>query len=166
MATPSQDPQFFHLPPPPGRSRESTIVLDAQGRFWHEGELVAHPRLAEAMHGWIDRHPDNGRFILNNGYDWSYFTVEGTPFFVTTVRDDGEGNLLLVLSDGTEEPLQGPLVLGEDGALHVQVKAGDARGPYEARLARHAQTLLGPFLVERGGSLALRTRAGEIPVPA
>ena len=40
---PADHPEFFRLPAPEGRSRESTIVLDAEGRFHHDGELVEHP---------------------------------------------------------------------------------------------------------------------------
>src|SRR6516162_6749637 len=98
---PGDHPEFFRLPPPEGRSRESSIRLDAEGRFFHEGRPVAHPKLAQAMHTWIGRHPDDGRFILSNGYDWSYFTVEDAPFFVRALRLEG-GQAILALSDGTE----------------------------------------------------------------
>src|SRR5580700_1822488 len=63
---PADHPDFFRIAPPEGRSRESTIRLDAEGRFFHEGARVEHPRLEAAMHTWIARHPDDGRFILTN----------------------------------------------------------------------------------------------------
>ena len=68
---PGDHPEFFRFPAPEGRSRESTIRLDAEGRFHHEGNVVEHPKLAEAFHTWIARHPDDGRYILTNGYDWT-----------------------------------------------------------------------------------------------
>ena len=37
---PGDHPEFFRFPAPEGRSRESTILLDREGRFWHDGELV------------------------------------------------------------------------------------------------------------------------------
>ena len=37
---PGDHPDFYRLAPPPGASRESTIVLDGEGRFWHDGEHV------------------------------------------------------------------------------------------------------------------------------
>jgi hypothetical protein len=149
---PGDHPEFFRFPAPEGRSRESTIRLDAEGRFFHDGEPVAHPRLAAAMHTWITRHPDDGRFILNNGYDWTYFTVEDAPFSVTGVRRVGDG-LVLSLSDGTEEPWAPQATrVAEGGALYAKVKARAPGGPFEARFTRHAQTGLAPFLVEPAGS--------------
>ncbi len=99
---PSDHPDFFRFPAPEGRSRESTIVLDAEGRFWHEGARVEHPPLASALHRWIARHPDDGRYILTNGYDWTYFTVEDVPFFVQALKAETD-RVLLALSDDTEE---------------------------------------------------------------
>ncbi len=140
---PGDHPEFFRLPPPPGRSRESTIRLDAQGRFWHDDEPVTHPGMAKAFASWIDLHPDDGRFILQNGYDWSYFSVEDVPFFVTgvAVRDDGA---VLTLSDGSEEPLDPETVaVGAGEAVYLRVKGGR----FEARLTPAAQTALAPLLV-------------------
>ena len=102
---PGDHPEFFRFAPPPGTSRESTIRLDASGRFWHDGALVETGALASALHRWIAKHPDDGRYILTNGYDWTYFTVDDAPYFVTSVRvkDDGIG---LTLTDESEEELR------------------------------------------------------------
>lgn len=160
---PSDHPEFFRFPAPEGRSRESTIRLDGEGRFFHDGAPVEHPNLAAALHTWIARHPDDGRFILTNGYDWTYFAVDDVPFFVRSVRDEG-GDAVLVLSDGTEEPLDPRTIrLGADGALYVTVKQGDAKrgGPFEAKMTRFAQTQLGPFLSEQDGDVVVGTRRGS-----
>lgn len=139
---PGDHPEFFRLPPPEGRSRESRIVLDAEGRFFHNGAEVTHPGMARAFASWIDRHPDDGRFILNNGYDWSYFEVVDVPFFVLGVRE-ADGELWLALSDGSESPLSPEtLVSGPAGALYTTVKGGKFR----ARFSRSAQTALAPWL--------------------
>jgi len=140
---PIDHPQFFQRPPPPGRSRESAIVLDRQGRFWNQGELVTHPSMATAFASWIMRHPDDGRFILCNGFDWTYFTVEDAPFFVKSVRVV-DGRPLLVLSDGSEAPLDpGSLSVGDDEALYARVKSG----AFEARFTPAAQLSLAEFFV-------------------
>jgi len=150
---PIDHPEFFKLPPPPGQSRESSIRLDSEGRFWHAGETVAHPGMQQAFAGWIRRHPDDGRFILCNGYDWSYFQVDDVPFFVRGLRGDEHG-LTLSLSDQSEEALEPvSLRLGARDALYVRVKGGR----YDARFMPAAQAALMPFLEElASGDTALR----------
>jgi len=139
---PGDHPDFFRFPAPEGRSRESSIVLDAEGRFHHDGVVVEHPGMARAFAGWIDLHPDDGRFILSNGYDWSYFRVEDVPFFVLGLSER-DGALQLRLSDGSESPLEPEsLTLGAQGALYTTVK----NGKFSARFTQGAQTALAPWL--------------------
>src|SRR5689334_6224664 len=101
---PGDHPDFFRFPAPEGRSRESTIRLDAEGHFWHDGAQVEHPKLEAAMHTWIARHPDDGRWILTNGYDWTYFIVDDVPFYVRALKIKPGAGIDLVLSDGSTEP--------------------------------------------------------------
>jgi len=159
---PGDHPDFYRLAPPPGTSRESTIVLDAEGKFWHDGERVDHPSLEKALHGWIARHPDDGRFILTNGYDWTYFRVEDAPY---TVRALGLATdaVTLQLSDDTEEVLvPESLRVGRGDAVYAKVKGGG----FEARFSRHAQTALAPLLEEASdGSLELHIGGRAYPVP-
>lgn len=145
---PADHPEFYRLPPPDGRSRESSIVLDGQGRFWHDGELIEHPAMVRAFATWIARHPDDHRYILDNGYDWTYLTVEDAPFLVRSVRREGR-RPLLELSDGTEEPLDPTLLeLGAADALYVHVKGA----AFRARFTPFAQTQLSDWLVEGSDS--------------
>jgi hypothetical protein len=145
---PADHPDFFRLPPPDGRSRESTIRLDAQGRFWHEGRQVEHAGVSAALNAWIGRHPDDGRYILTNGYDWTYFTVDDAPYIVRTIRTEPD-RIVLVLSDGTEEPFDPETArIGPDEAIYALVKREVPSGPYEAKFTRHAQSSLGPALVD------------------
>lgn len=150
---PGDHPDFFRFPPPPGRSRESTIRLDAEGRFWHDGEPITHAGMARAFASWIDRHPDDGRYILTNGFDWTYFTVDDVPYFVRSLRIQGD-RAILQLSDGSEEPLDpSTLEVGPRDALYLKVKEGS----FDARFTQSAQTALGPLLVEdEDGEPALR----------
>src|SRR5262249_16688768 len=91
---PGDHPDFFRLPPPPGRSRESRIVLDDLGRFWNGPVPIDHEAMSTAFASWIAIHPDDGRFILTNGYDWTYFTVKDAPFLVRHVESTPSGVLL------------------------------------------------------------------------
>jgi hypothetical protein len=156
---PGDHPEFFHFPAPEGRSRESSIVLDAEGRFHHDGALVEHPGMARAFASWIDLHPDDGRFILNNGYDWSYFRVEDVPFFVLGVREGkNDASLVLLLSDGSESPLDPALLdLGRQGALYTTVK----NAKFRARFTQAAQIALGPWLESGENGEIFLTIAGQ-----
>ncbi len=161
---PGDHPEFFRFPAPEGRSRESTIRLDARGRFWHEGAPVEHPGLAAALASWIDRHPDDGRYILANGYDWTYFTVDDAPYFVRSLRVEPDG-VVLLLSDGTEEAWAPETTrTGADDGLYARVKREARGGPYEAKLSPHAQTSLGPLLVD-WDALGPAVRIGKRIVP-
>jgi len=113
------------------------------------------------MHTWIARHPDDGRFILTNGYDWTYFTVEDTPFFVRGVRVEPE-RVVLRLSDGTEEPWDARSTKFTGDRVTTPVKGG----AFEARFDRHALLALGEVLEERGGRMVARVGRDLIPLEA
>ncbi len=171
---PGDHPEFFRFPAPEGRSRESTIRLDALGRFWHDGALVEHAGMVSALRSWVSRHPDDGRYILTNGYDWTYFTVDDAPHFVQSLRIEAD-RIVLVLADGTDEAWEPETTrTGPDGALYAVVKRGAKGGPYEAKFTPHAQSSLAPVLVDgaAGGPLSvsvgprLRPIGPEHPVVA
>ncbi len=148
---PGDHPEFFRLPAPPGRSRESTIVLDRQGRFFHDGAPVEHRGLARAFASWVTLHPDDGRFILSNEFDWCYFTVEATPYFVErlSIRDDG---VVLGLFDGSEELLDpSTLHVEADGVLAARVKGGR----FVARFTQPAQLAIEPILTDDGHAVVV-----------
>jgi hypothetical protein len=141
---PGSSTDFYRLALPSGASRESTIVLDRHGRFWHDGGPVEHPALARALRSWIARHPDDGRLILTNGWDWCYFRADDAAFIVDALRIEPDGSVTLRLFDDTEEPLNSStLSLGEDGAVYGRVKGGR----FDARFSAHAQMQLAPLLV-------------------
>ena len=163
---PADHPEFYRFPAPEGRSRESTIRLDGEGRFWHEGNLVEHAKLAQAMHGWVSRHPDDGRPILTNGYDWTYFTVEDAPYFVRSVKLTPDA-VLLELSDGTEEPWEpSSSRVAANEAIYAKVKRGSERGAFEAKFTRFAQAQLAPVLVDAPGQVAGQVAGNEESVRA
>jgi hypothetical protein len=156
---PSDHPEFFRLPPPEGRSRESSIVLGKDGRFFHEGEPVVHPGMHQAFASWLQRHPDDGRYILSNGYDWTYLTVEGASRFVRSVRSVEERPLLTLL-DGLEARLD-PQALRSDaeGQLSVALPGGES-----AVFTAAAQLQLAPWLAERDGTIGLQLPDGFFPI--
>lgn len=154
---PGDHPEFFRLPPPPGRSRESRIVLDRAGRFWNEGRLIEHEAMTAAFASWIRRHPDDGRYVLTNGYDWTYFTVEDAAYFVRHV-EERDGRAILSLFDGTEEALDPSGVsISADGVLYARVKGGG----FEARLSPRAQAAMVPFIGEDASGAPCVDMQGE-----
>ena len=156
---PSEHPDYFRLPPPPGRSRESTIVLTRDGRFLHDGELVEHSGMRKAFASWLKRHPDDGRYILDNGYDWTYLVVEGDAHFVQAVRGVGESPHAVLL-DGTELPLAASALYGDpDGVLSLELPGGR-----RARFTPAAQLQLSPWLAEHAGELGLQIAGHFSPI--
>lgn len=152
---PGDHPEFFRLPPPEGRSRESRIVLTKEGRFFHEGAPVEHPGMHKAFAAWLRRHPDDGRYILSNGYDWSYLTVEGAARFVRSVRDVA-GVPVLELLDGRPLELDPRAVRADaEGALWLDLPEGEP-----ARFTPAAQLELSPWLCEREGSSEIGIEIG------
>ncbi len=131
---PSDHPEYFRLPLPEGRSRESTIVLNSDGRFVHEGEPVVHPGMRRAFASWLSRHR-------------TYLTVEGASAFVENVRAAPDGSPELVLFDGTVAALAPAQVwVDENERLHAHLSGGK-----EADFMPAAQLALAPWLEERSG---------------
>jgi uncharacterized protein len=125
--------------------RQSGIRLDAEGRFWHEGQEVTHAKMRAAFFRWLDRNPD-GRYVLRlDERRFVYLDVDDAPFVVRSLRWEGE-RALAVLSDGSEEPLDLSTVRLKAGVAYATVKGG-----FDARLAAAAFATLGERIVERDG---------------
>jgi uncharacterized protein len=105
-----------------GLTRESTIKRDALGRWFHDGQPIEHPNIIRAFNRWI-RRVEDGRYCLQNEYDWVYIDIEGPPLFVRSLRIDESGKVVLFLSDARECVLD-PATLrqGVDGALYCDVR--------------------------------------------
>jgi hypothetical protein len=141
-----------------GRSRETTIVRDAQGRWSQDGQPLEHPNLTRAFDRWIERAED-GRYCLKNDINWAYFTLQGPPFFVRSLEVDGNRAVTLILSNDKREPLRAESVrVGEDGALYCDV--GD--GSMVARFDRHAATQLETLLGEDADGVYLELAGRRI----
>lgn len=153
---PADHPEFFRWPAPEGRSRESTIRLDENGHFWHDGARVEHLGMQKAFASWIALHPEDGRFILTNGWDWTYFTVDDVPFFVKGLHIDGDTVQLRLSDDSREELDPTSLSVADNDAVYVRVK----QGRFDARFTPEAQTGLGPLLAESDAGEPVLSLAG------
>jgi hypothetical protein len=140
-----------------GLSRETTIHRDAEGRWFHDGELVENEKLARAFDSWVERAPD-GRYCLKNAINWAYVTIDGAPFFVRAVHVTGDV-AHLTLSNQKRVALD-PRTLreGPEGALYCDVEGG-----MTARFDKHAASQLAELLEEdeqgtyvRAGTMRVR----------
>lgn len=131
-----------------GRSRETTIHRDAEGRWFHDGEPLEHVNLTRAFDSWVEL-ADDGRYCLKNDINWAYITLEGSAHFVRSARvaDDG---VWLSLSNGTQELLVGASLRQNDSdVLYCNV----CEGRLTARFDRHAATQLAELLGEDDGGV-------------
>ncbi len=139
---------------------DSGIRLDAEGRWWHDGEPVTHPRIIEAWNRGIERD-ERGRYILRFGKDWAVIAVDDAPIQVVGARPQADV-FVLALSDGREETLDpSTLELAADGVLHCRVRGGEM----PARFSRSAQFVVGEHLTEDRGSYKLTVAGRRYDVP-
>lgn len=144
-----------------GRSRETTIVRDAQGRWFSDQEPLDHPGLTRAFDRWIERAED-GRYCLKNDINWAYFTLHGPAYFVRSVTLDDDGSVWLLLSNDKRERLRpNTLRSGTDGALYCDVDDGS----FVARFDRHAAAALAPVLHEDAEGVYLETAGMRVRPP-
>jgi hypothetical protein len=149
---------------PPGKRwhtrEESGIRLDREGRWWHDDELIEHPRIIEAFNAGLVP-TDDGRFKLVFGWDWCFVEVEDAAYRVGAV-DVGESGVALRLSDRSVEPLDpSTLSVDSEGVLSCRVKGGRAK----ARFTRDAQFQIGTQMEERNGTIFLLVAGREYAIP-
>ncbi len=121
---------------------QSGLSIDAEGRFLHRGEPIAHARTLEVLWRSLERVPD-GRYLVRIGRESAYVDLEDAPYAVRGVLPDADPPVLL-LSDGAREPLDpATLAVGADGVLRCRV-----HGDHRARFTRPAQIALGLLLDE------------------
>lgn len=126
-----------------GRTRETKIRRDAQGRWWNGDERIDHAGVARSFDGWLERTSD-GRFCLANEINWAYVQVEGPAYFVRSVRFEGDDVMLHLSGDRVERLDVASLRTGDDGALYCDVQDGTL----SARFDNHAAMQLGERLVD------------------
>jgi len=124
-------------------------VLDREGRWFHDGEPVEHPKIVEAFNRGLERD-EHGRYVLRFGSDWCFVTVEDAPLQVETVALPSPDRVVLQLSSGSAEDLRPETLSLRDGILYCVAESG-----LTARFSRSAQFALGSLLEERPGGYVL-----------
>lgn len=125
-----------------GRTRETAIRREANGKWWNGEDPIEHPNLVRSFESWIAR-ADDGRYCLSNDINWAYFSLEGPPFFVRAVKLTKAGVSLLLSGDLEEALDPATLRQGEDGSLWC-----DVRGGLAARFDNHAMAQLADVVGE------------------
>jgi hypothetical protein len=117
------------------------LSIDDEGRFRVHGEPVTHERTLEVLWRGLSSGPDGG-WQVRIGKESAPVAVDGTPFVVVAVPEDGGATL--VLAGGAREPLlPHTLRVARDGRLRATLASG-----HDARFSRSAQIALGMRLVE------------------
>jgi uncharacterized protein len=142
--------------------REVGMRLDREGRIWHEGAEITHPRLRRAILSWLDVRDEDGRPIVRlDDRRYAYIEVDDAHLLALSARWEGD-RALLVLNDGSEEELDyGSLSVACDHALYCKVR----RGRLDARVTTRAYHVLAERIEEaRDGGYALRAAGRSFPV--
>ena len=144
------------------RLRRVGLRLDPQGRWWHEGAPVTHPRLARALYRWLDALPDGRLIVRLDGRRYAYVEAEGPPALIRSARVGDDGRVVLTLAgEGEEELDYASLAVEPDGALRARIK----HGRIEARFSTAAQQGVADRIVPRpGGGFALRAAGRLWPI--
>lgn len=138
---------------------DSGLVLDREGRWFHDGEPVEHPKVVEAFNRGLERD-GQGRYVLRVGEDWCFVAVEDAPLQVESLMPSPD-EVVLELSNGRREPLRPETLTLKDGVLYCVAESG-----LTARLSRSAQFALGSLLEERDGGYVLVLAGREHRIPA
>jgi hypothetical protein len=143
-----------------GWSRETTIVRDAEGRWFHDGQALEHFNLERAFDRWVSR-ADDGRYCLKNEINWAYITLHGAPFFVRALSIEPTERVQLKLSDDRVVPLVASSLRADTlGALYCDVGDGMV-----ARFDRHAAQQLEPLIGEDEQGIYVRLDGERVRPP-
>ena len=140
-----------NLPPvwqwQPQRDRDSHMVIEADGTWYHRGERIARSELVR-LFSTILRHETDGRFALVTPHERQFIAVADTPFQAVEMKSQGEGqkrrllfrtNVDEIIMAGKAHPLS--FAVHRGGLKHAEPRPSlHVRGPngqgLEARLSR------------------------------
>lgn len=126
------------------------ITLDAEGRWWHEGDPIDNPRIVELFNRSIERTA-GGTYVLHIAPYTYPIEVEDTPYFVRRIELAGD-TVRLYLSDGSDEKLDVSSLRSRAGrGFYCAVKGG----AFAARFSRPAYYALAEHVEESSGGFTL-----------
>jgi hypothetical protein len=140
--------------------RQTGIRLDAQGRFWHEGEEVSHPGFQRALRKWLDILPDGRPILRLDERRYAYVEVEDAFLLVTSARWDGDRVLIQLNDESSEELAYDTLEQGDGDVLYCKARAGKLR----ARFTTAAYYVVAEGIEETAAGFALRAAGALHPI--
>ena len=139
--------------------RSIGLRLDRDGRVWHQGAEVTHPRLRQAILRWLDVRDDGRDIVRLDDVRYAYVDVAEDHLRVTAAYWDGD-RLQLSLDDGNREELDyASLTVGDDDGLRCRVRGGKLR----ARFSTAAQQVALERIDDDGGTPVLRAAGQRWP---
>lgn len=120
------------------------IFIDKDGRWFQNGAEIIHKEIYLQFNRMLERTPDGG-YRVRLGKEVCDVEVEDAPFVVLgVVVEDGHGEIVLSLNDGTQEPLDPEcFLIGSDNVPYAYVK----KGVFLARFSRPAYYQLAGYIV-------------------
>ena len=142
------------------RLRDIGLRLDRDGRFWHQGGEVTHPRLHLALLNWLDVRADGRDIVRLDGDRYAYVQIEDAHLRAVSARWQGDA-LWLLLDDRREEELAyETLEVAADHSLYCRVRGGKLR----CRITSPAYYVLAERVEASGDGFALRAAGALHPL--
>jgi uncharacterized protein len=119
------------------------LFIDKDGRWFQNQAEIIHPGIFKMFCDALEHSPDGG-YLVRMGNQICRVEVEDAPFVVKDVSEqDGEGPVL-VLNDGSVEPLQPQSVwIGKDNVPYCRIR----NESFPARFSRQAYYRLAAHIV-------------------
>ena len=141
------------------------ISFRADGRWYADEEVIAHPRIALLFSQHICPAPGGG-WMIDVGIDRQTVEVEDTPLVVVAVAGEPEDGFTIKTNDGVEQELDcATLSIGPGEVLYCEVDRGE-RGRMRARFLRPPYYELVRWIEDGHSPPVLRCRGVLHPIGA
>jgi uncharacterized protein len=119
------------------------LFIDKDGKWFQNGAEIIHKEIYLQFNSMLERTPDGG-YRVRLGQEVCRVEVEDAPFVVIGVVEDGRGDIVLKLNDGTSETLDPESFwIGKENVPYSYVK----QRVFHARFSRPAYYQLASHIV-------------------
>jgi len=141
------------------KMRAIGLKLDRAGTLWHQGTPVSHPRLRQALLGWLDVRDDGRDIVRLDDKRYAYVEVEDAHLRAKSARWEGDRVRVLWDDDQEAELDYGSLRQAPDHAFYARV-----RGKLRGRIAGPAYHAIAERIAERDGGFVLDAAGQRWPI--